>query len=69
MELQQEVQLLREDLQNVSRIAQMASEDAQKVMLRTDNLEYEWLVWNDSYHSGDPVTEVEPQQSELQMVT
>ena len=46
--IKRELQTIREDMQNVLKAANMASEDAQKVALRMDALEYEWLLWNDS---------------------
>ena len=44
--------MLKDDVQNDLKAAHMASEDTQKVMLRMDNLEYEWLLWNDAHHAG-----------------
>ena len=47
--MEREMRSIRADLQNVLQAANMASEDAQKAALRMDNLEYEWLLWNDGH--------------------
>ena len=56
LEVQLELQVVRGDLQNVLGVARMSSEESQKAMLRMDNLEYDWLVWNDqnqAWPAGD----------------
>ena len=53
LEVQLELQMLRDDVQNVLKAAHMASEDTQKVMMRMDTLEYEWLLWNDGHQADE----------------
>ena len=52
LDIKREQQTVREDMRNVLRVANMAYEESQKVALRMDNLEYEWLLWNDGQHNG-----------------
>ena len=58
MDVRRELQAVRNDLHNVFRAANMASEESQRVALRMDNLEFEWLVWIDNQHQ-----EVHPRRS------
>ena len=50
MDVRRELQAIRNDMHNVFRAANMASEESQRVALRMDNLEFEWLVWNEGQH-------------------
>ena len=52
MDVRCELQAIRNDMHNVLRAANMASEESQRVALRIDNLEFEWLVWIDGQHQG-----------------
>ena len=50
MDVRRELQAIRNDMHNVLRAANMASEESQRVALRMDNLEFKWLVWIDGQH-------------------
>ena len=62
IDIKRELQTIREDMRNVLRAANMASEESQKVAMRMDNLEYEWLLWNDGQHNG--IADPEQQRAE-----
>ena len=51
MDVRAELQAIRDDMRNILRAAKEASEDSQQVALRVDNLEFEWLNWNDGWHN------------------
>ena len=46
-DLQSEVIRLREEVADLARVASMASDEAQQATLRMDNMEHEWLLWDD----------------------
>ena len=52
MDVRRELQAIRNDMHNVLRAADMASEESQRVALRMSNLEIEWLLWIDYQHQG-----------------
>ena len=57
MDVRRELQAICNDMRAVFRAANMASEESQRVALRMDNLEFEWLVWIDGQHQGAPSPE------------
>ena len=38
-------------MRNILRAANEVGEDAQQATMRVDNLEFEWLNWNDGWHN------------------
>ena len=44
MDVRSDLQAIRNDMHNILRAANVASEESQRVALRMDNLEFEWLV-------------------------
>ena len=67
MDVRRELQAIRNDMHNVLRAANMASEESQRVALRMDNLEFEWLVWIDGQHQGAPSPEHQHAEENRQM--
>ena len=57
-----DLQEIRDSMRNIIRAAHEAGEDTQQVALRVDNLEFEWLNWNDGWHNE--VTSPEQQHVE-----
>ena len=49
LEMQLEVQIMRDEIANLAKVAGMATEEAQRAALRVDNLEYEWLLWSEGH--------------------
>ena len=47
LDMQFEVQVMRDEMASLAKVAEMASEEAQRTTLRMDALEYEWLLWNE----------------------
>ena len=56
--MQLEVQIMRDEMASLAKVAGMSSEEAQRAALRVDALEYEWLLWNE----GHPPEAPGPQQ-------
>ena len=50
MDVRTDLQAIRDDMRNILRAANEAGEESQRVALRMDNLEFEWLIWNDRQH-------------------
>ena len=50
VDVRSDLQAIRNDMHNILRAANVASEESQRVALRMDNLEFEWLVWNEGQH-------------------
>ena len=47
LDLQSVVARMREEVANLAQVAGMASDEAQQVTLRMDQMEHEWLAWGD----------------------
>ena len=47
MDVRSDLQAMRNDMRNILRAANAAGEESQRVALPMDNLEFEWLVWNE----------------------
>ena len=52
VDVRDDLQAIRNEMQNILRAAKEASEESQQVALRVDNLEFEWLNWNENQHLG-----------------
>ena len=52
VDVRDDLQAIRNEMQNILRAAKEASEESQQVTLRVDNLEFEWLNWNENQHLG-----------------
>ena len=52
VDVRDDLQAIRNEMQNIFRAAKEASEESQQVALRVDNLEFEWLNWNENQHLG-----------------
>ena len=58
LDVRSDLQAMRNDMRNILRAANVASEESQRVALRMDNLEFEWLVWNE----GQQLDATSPEQ-------
>lgn len=58
MDVGSDLQAMRNDMRNILRDANAAGEESQRVALRMDNLEFEWLVWNE----GQQLDATSPEQ-------
>ena len=44
MDVRADLEAIRDDMRNIPRAANEAGEESQRVALRMDNLEFEWLI-------------------------
>ena len=58
MDVRSGLQAIRNDMHNILTAANVASEESQRVALHMDNLEFEWLVWNE----GQQLDATSPEQ-------
>ena len=68
MDVRAELQAIRDDMRNILRAATEASEDSHQVALRMDNLEFEWLIWNDGLHNEATSPEQQHVEEDQHMV-
>ena len=52
LDLQSEVGQLREELESLTKIANMANVEAQQASLRLESMEHDWLAWGDEAPEG-----------------
>ena len=68
MDVRSGLQAIRSDMHNILRAANAASEESQQVALRMDNLDFEWLVWNEGQHLDATPPEQQHAQENLHLV-
>ena len=68
MDVRSGLQAIRSDMHNILRAANAASEESQQVALRMDNLDFEWLVWNEGQHLDASSPEQQHAQENRHMV-